>query len=153
MVDFTRTETQEQLVQTARDFGREVLQPAEIAIDANPDPDEAFESKAFKAAMAKAFELGFHKMSLPESVGGLGLDASTTGMVWEELARWGVGFAASLMAGSVVPQLVSFAAGHNKHGDSVFLIEPADEISAIGAKHAGILDASGWGDRVQAWNV
>ena len=29
-------------------------------------------------------------------------------MVWEELSRWGPGFAASLMPGAVVPQLLCF---------------------------------------------
>ncbi len=53
-------------------------------------------------------------MALPEALGGLGLDPQTTGMVWEELARWGAGFAATLMPGAVVPQLISFLAPDNK---------------------------------------
>jgi alkylation response protein AidB-like acyl-CoA dehydrogenase len=114
MIDFSRTEDQQQFVKTAREFGREVLRPAEVAMDANPDPDAAFNSDIYWNTLAMAFELGFHKMSLPESHGGLGLDPVSSGMVWEELARWGTGFTAGLMAGSVVPQLVGFAAGHNK---------------------------------------
>jgi alkylation response protein AidB-like acyl-CoA dehydrogenase len=58
--------------------------------------------------MRQFFELGFNRMALPEAFGGLGLDPQTTGMVWEEIARWGPGFAASLMPGAVVPQLLSF---------------------------------------------
>ena len=114
LVSFATNETQQMMVRTAREFGREVLGPAEIALDRIADPEEAFASDLFWDTMGQAFELGFHKMGLKEEHGGLGLDQSTTGMVWEELARHGVGFAASLMAGSVVPQLVAFLAADNK---------------------------------------
>jgi alkylation response protein AidB-like acyl-CoA dehydrogenase len=113
MIDFSLTETQKLLVDTAREFGRDVLEPAEIAIDRMP-ADQAFGSDAYRRAMAGAFELGFHKMTLPEESGGLGLDPQTTGLVWEELARHGVGFAAGLIAGSVVPGLISFLAPHDR---------------------------------------
>lgn len=114
MIDFTIDDTQQQLVKTARDFGREVLKPAEIALDKMSDPDEAFDSPIFHDLMAQAFSLGFHKMGLREDMGGLGLDPSTTGLIWEELARWGAGFTAGLMAGGVVPGLVAFLAAGNK---------------------------------------
>lgn len=112
MIDFSWTETQKHLVGTAREFGREVLEPAEIAVDRKP-ADQAFQSAEYRSAMASAFELGFHKMTLPEQSGGLGLDPQTTGLVWEELARYGVGFTAGLIAGSVVPGLISFLAPLN----------------------------------------
>ena len=114
MVDFARTETQQQLVDTAREYGREVLQPAEIALDRVPDPNEVFSRGLFWDALSKAFRLGFHKMGLPENFGGLGLDPSTTGMIWEELARYGAGFTASLLAGAVVQQLIGILAPHNR---------------------------------------
>ena len=113
MIDFSLTETQRSIVDAARDFGRDVLEPAEIAVDRKP-ADQAFESREYRSAMASAFELGFHKMTLPEASGGLGFDPQTTGLVWEELARYGVGLAAGLMAGSVVPGLISFLAPQNK---------------------------------------
>jgi alkylation response protein AidB-like acyl-CoA dehydrogenase len=53
-------------------------------------------------------------MGLPENFGGLGLDPSTTGMIWEELARYGAGFTASLLAGAVVQQLIGILAPHNR---------------------------------------
>ena len=114
MIDFARTETQQQLVDTAREYGREVLQPAEIALDRVPDPNEVFSRGLFWDALSKAFRLGFHKMGLPENFGGLGLDPSTTGMIWEELARYGAGFTASLLAGAVVQQLIGILAPHNR---------------------------------------
>jgi alkylation response protein AidB-like acyl-CoA dehydrogenase len=113
-MDFTIDSTQEQIVNTARDFGREVLNPAEITLDRLSDPAEIFVHPLWKDAMRQAFELGFHKMTLREEFGGLGLDPITVGMVWEELARWGVGFSASLIASSVVPGLVSFLAADNQ---------------------------------------
>lgn len=113
MIDFSLTDTQKEIVATAREFGRGVLEPAEIAIDRMPS-SEAFTSAEYRQAMAGAFELGFHKMTLSEDVGGLGLDAQTVGLVWEELARHGVGLTAGLVAGSVVPALIAFLAGHDK---------------------------------------
>jgi alkylation response protein AidB-like acyl-CoA dehydrogenase len=108
MVDFERTDTQEQMVGAAREFGRGVVAPAEVELDRIADPEELFGSERYWSVMSQCFELGFNRMALPEAFGGLGLDPQTTGMVWEELARWGPGFAASLMPGAVVPQLLSF---------------------------------------------
>ena len=112
MVDFDLNDTQKQIIASAREFGREVLYPAEIKLDKIADPNETFESKLFWDVLGQAFELGFHKMALPEEFGGLGLDAQTTGMVWEEMARWAPGIAATLIPGGVVPQLISFLARH-----------------------------------------
>ncbi len=114
MADFSLSSTQTELVQTAREFAADVLGPAEITLDRMHDPSAAFASTVFHEAMAGAFELGFHKTTLPENVGGLALDPTTTGMIWEELARYGVGLTAGLMAGSVVPGLVCFLASHNR---------------------------------------
>jgi alkylation response protein AidB-like acyl-CoA dehydrogenase len=108
MVDFKPTDTQEQIVATAREFGMGVVAPAENELDRIADPEEVFASDLFWRVMSQFFELGFNRMALPEAFGGLGFDPQTTGMVWEELARWGPGFAASLMPGAVVPQLLSF---------------------------------------------
>jgi len=113
MIDFQPTDTQKQIVETARKFGKEVLQPAEIELDQIADPEEAFNSDLFWNVMGQAFELGFPMMTIPEEHGGLELDNSTTGMVWEELARWGSGITASLVAASVVPQLINHLAPMN----------------------------------------
>jgi alkylation response protein AidB-like acyl-CoA dehydrogenase len=114
VIDFEQTEIQRQLVQTARDFGDEVLRPAEIRLDQTADPEEVFRSDLFWDVMGQAFRLGFHKMGLAEDFGGLGLDPSTTGMIWEELGRHGVGFAASLLPGAAVQQLIALLAPDNK---------------------------------------
>lgn len=110
MVDFELTKTQKQIIGAAKEFGRDVIHPAEVELDRIADPKAVFDSDLFWNVMAQAFELGFSKMALPEEVGGMGLDAQTTGMVWEEIARWGPGFATSLIPGAVVPQLITFLA-------------------------------------------
>jgi len=114
MIDFELTETQRHIVETAREFGQEVLKPAEIELDKIADPEEVFKSDLFWKVMAQAFELGFPKMAIPEEHGGLGLDAQTIGLVWEELSRWGAGFVAGLIPSSVAPQLILFLAPDNK---------------------------------------
>lgn len=108
MVDFEWTDTQKQIVATAHEFGSGVVAAAEAELDRVADPEEVFSSELYWSVMSQFFELGFNRMALPEAFGGLGLDPQTTGMVWEEIARWGPGFAASLMPGAVVPQLLSF---------------------------------------------
>lgn len=113
-MDFSLNDTQKKVVGLAREFGREVLFNAEIKLDRMSDSGEAAKSPLFWGALSQAFELGFSRMAIPEHLGGLGLDPQTTGMVWEELARWGPGFAATLMPGAVVPQLVSLLAGNNQ---------------------------------------
>ncbi|MBU1712770.1 MAG: acyl-CoA dehydrogenase family protein, partial [Proteobacteria bacterium] len=88
MVDFELSKPQKQIVEAARDFGKNILLPAETELDKIPDPQAVFTSDRFRAVIAQAFELGFSKMALPEKFGGMGLDPQTTGMVWEEIARW-----------------------------------------------------------------
>jgi alkylation response protein AidB-like acyl-CoA dehydrogenase len=114
MVDFSITESQEQVVGTANEFGRDVLGRAEVELDRIADPEEVFKSALFWDVMKQAYALGFHKMALPEKHGGLGLDPQTTGMIWEALGRWGPGFAASLIPASITPQLIAFLAPENK---------------------------------------
>jgi len=138
MVDFEITEAQRQIVATARDFGKEILQPAETQLDLLQDPEKVFKSELFWKAMNQAYQLGFHKMALPEKFGGLGLDPQTTGMVWEELARWGPGFSASLSSGSVAYQLIAFLASGNQELVEKYLVpfcnkDQADLISAWGS--------------------
>ena len=113
MIDFTLDPTQQQLLETARKFGRDVVAPAEIALDKIGEPQVAFADPAYWNVLAQACDLGFHKMGIMEEYGGLGLDAQTIGLVWEELAYHGAGFTASLIASSVAQQLITVMAPHN----------------------------------------
>ncbi len=152
MVDFSQDETQLQIISTAREFGREVLQPAEIELDKIGEPDAVFESELFWNTLGQAFELGFHKMGLAENFGGLGLDPSTTGMVWEELGRYGSGFAATLLPGAAVLQLIAlFAPGNRELVDRYVLPYAEDttgrQISAWGSSEPNVgSDGSNYND-------
>jgi len=129
MVDFEPSKSQKQIVAAARDFGKNVLLPAETELDKISDPHAVFTSDRFWAVIAQAFELGFSKMALPEKFGGMGLDPQTTGMVWEEIARWGPGFAATLIPGGIVPQLISFLAPDNRELVDKFVIPYCEDNS------------------------
>ncbi len=143
MVDFGQTDIQRQFIRTARDFGREVLRPAEAELDQIADPDEVFRSDRFWDVMGWAFQLGFHKMGLGEEVGGLGLDPNTTGMIWEELGRYGPGFAASLLPGAAVQQLIALLAPQNKELVERYVLPYAEDttgrkISAWGSSEPDV---------------
>jgi len=112
VIDFSLTEEQAAIQKMARDFAREVVRSAETELDRMADPDAAFASPHFRDTLARAYELGFHKMGIAEEHGGLGLDPVTRGVVWEELAAGGAGIAATLLAASVAPAFLSVLAPH-----------------------------------------
>ena len=149
MIDFELEETQRTLVQTAREFGEQVMRPAELKLDKMASQDQIFESDLYWSVMKQAFELGFHKMSLMEMFGGLGLDASTIGMVWEELARWGVGDGVYLVLPLLGPSTLRDAAALpvDWEGDPVLVHTPVDErnaltVTRVVARRADLLGAS-----------
>ena len=143
MIDFEPTETQRQMVDTAQKYGRDVVQGAEVELDRMADPTDVFESKAYWNVMDQAFALGFPKMGIREEFGGLGMDPLTTGMVWEEIGRWGVGFAASLISCSVAQQLITFLVPDNKGLIEQYVVpfcqdEKAAHISAWGSSEPDV---------------
>lgn len=113
MISFELTDTQNQMIDTVRRFRQDVVKGAETELDKIADPKDVFSSETYKNVMQQAYELGINRMAIAEEYGGLGLDGQTTGMVWEELARDGVGFAAGLIAGSIVPHLITHIASEN----------------------------------------
>lgn len=114
MIDFAPTKDQKELAALAKKFAKEVIRPAEVELDRMADPEAAFKSETFKKVMKQACELGFNKMTIREDLGGLGLDAQTTGLIWEELAVGGVGITGALLACPVVPLFVSTLAPGRK---------------------------------------
>ncbi|MCF8081929.1 MAG: acyl-CoA dehydrogenase family protein [Deltaproteobacteria bacterium] len=110
MIELSLTEEQQEIQALARRFAREVIRPAEIALDKMADPETVFDSPIFRKTLKKAYTLGFHKMGIREDLGGLGLDPVTTGLVWEELAVGGVGITATLLAAPVAPLFLSVLA-------------------------------------------
>jgi alkylation response protein AidB-like acyl-CoA dehydrogenase len=152
MIDFEQSDVQRQLIDTAGQFGREVMQPAEIELDRVSDPEKVFRSDLFWGVMSQAFIVGFHKMGLTEAFGGLGLDPSTTGMIWEELGRYGAGFAASLLPGAAVQQLIALLAPDNKELVERYVIPYSEDktgkrISAWGSSEPNVgSDGSNYDD-------
>ncbi len=114
MIDLKPTKDQRELQMLARKFAREVIRPAEMELDKMADPEAAFESEHYKNTMAKAYELGFHKMGIKEEFGGLGLDPQTMGLIWEELAVGGIGITGTLLAAPVVPLFISVLTPNRK---------------------------------------
>lgn len=122
MIDFELTEIQKEFVESAKRFATNVVLPAEIALDQMSDVSTMFKSEAFKNVMRQAFELGFHKMTLAEKYGGLGLDPITVGLVWEEIASKGPGIASTLISASTVPAVITFIAANNQDLIDEFVI-------------------------------
>ena len=110
MIDLSPTEEQQEIQALARRFAREVIRPAEVALDKMADPEAVFHSPLFRDTLKQAYALGFHKMGIREDLGGLGLDPMTTALVWEELAVGGIGITATLLAAPVAPLFLSVLA-------------------------------------------
>lgn len=130
MIDFELDETQRQMIDAAKKFGQKTLRPAEQELDRVADPIEVFRDGPYWDTMNQAFELGFHKMSFPEHVGGLNLDPITNGMVWEELGYYGAGFASSLMSCAVAQRLITFLTPDNQELIDKFVVPFCSENSA-----------------------
>lgn len=96
-MDFGIPEDFAQPVGLARDFAREVLRPAEEAIDRIADPVEAFTSDVHREVTRKMYELDMHKLGLPVEMGGLGIPAMARFMIDEEIAFGGAGLASQLL--------------------------------------------------------
>jgi len=114
LIDFTLSDEQRELQASARRFAREVIRPAELALDRVADPDAVYTDARFTDTLRAAYELGFHKMGIAEKHGGLGLGPAMTGLIWEELAAGGVGFAATLLSAPVLPLFLCVLAPHRK---------------------------------------
>lgn len=79
---------QRDLVGMAHDFCEKEVKPHA----AQWDRDGIFPLETYK----KAMEIGFHCLEIPEEFGGGGLDYITVAAVYEELAKYDLGFATSL---------------------------------------------------------
>lgn len=97
MIGFELPDEIRDVQKLARDFARNELRPAEEAIDRITDPAEAFQSQEFKKIVARLYEMGFHKLTFPEEVGGLGLPQFASYVVLEELAAGGPGLASHIL--------------------------------------------------------
>jgi len=105
MVSFELTPEQKEIQQAAHKFAEEVIRPAERELDLLPNPEDVFKSDLFWEVLRKAYELGYHRMGIPEEMGGLHkgtMDDQITGLiVGEEFAWGGLGFALAILVNSV----------------------------------------------------
>lgn len=87
------TKSQIQLKHSVREFAQEVLKPAGRALDALSDPAQvAHSGSLFWECMKKMRELDYHKVFIPEAVGGMGLSPIELHIFYEELSVASVGF-------------------------------------------------------------
>jgi len=113
MVDFALPEEVEKIRDMTREFARQEVRPAGIALDRMPNPEEAYTSDTMRRVLARAYEVGFHKMNLPKEVGGLGAPPMTGIVVQEELAVGDAGLASHFL---VAPMIAGMAAsGRDRH--------------------------------------
>lgn len=70
----------------AKKFLEEVWRPAAIELDKLPDPlDVVAEKSTLWGVLNKTWELGYHKMAFPRSLGGMELDALGIALISEEM--------------------------------------------------------------------
>ena len=70
----------------AKKFLAEVWRPAAIELDKLPDPlDVIAERSALWDVLNKTWELGYHKMAFPKSLGGMELDTLSLALIGEEM--------------------------------------------------------------------
>ncbi|MBI2890247.1 MAG: acyl-CoA/acyl-ACP dehydrogenase [Nitrospirae bacterium] len=103
MINFELTDAQLALVAQAHEFARDVLRPAELELDRVADPEAVFTSKRFRDVVRETYRLGYHKMSFPTHMGGLGMDQVTIHLITEELLWGAPGIAQGIFVGGFVP--------------------------------------------------
>ncbi len=113
MVDFALPDEVEKIRDMTREFAKKELRPAAAELDLIQDPEEAYTSDTMRRILSRAYEIGFHKMTLGADVGGLGAPAMTGTIVQEELAVGDAGIASHLL---VAPMIAGSAVvGKDRH--------------------------------------
>jgi len=111
MADFSYTEEQQALVQTARDFVRKEIVPVAGHLD---------ETGTFPREICeKAFALGLMNCEIPEAYGGLGLSCLTHCLVLEEISYGCTGINTTL-AGNMLGAMPVILAGSEEQRRKLF---------------------------------
>jgi len=105
-LEATLNDEQKAMVATARKFAREVLRPAGIALDKLGPDAVARKGSVLWDVYRKYHELGFHKLIIPKTLGGLEIDPLTWILILEELGYGDAGLCESLVC-SLVPFLLT----------------------------------------------
>ncbi|MFN8104043.1 MAG: acyl-CoA dehydrogenase family protein [Acidimicrobiia bacterium] len=107
MIGFDLPEDIADVQALARDFVTKELHEAEAAVDRIADPEAAYTSPEIKNVLARMYEMGFHKLTLPEEIGGLGLPGFAGSVVLEELAVGGPGLASHMLVAPIAPYMIN----------------------------------------------
>ena len=94
-IDFTLSDAQKNVQQTARDFAQNVLAPVVREADAEPDPLRAFQKT--KPAYVEAYKRGIAFGMLPKQYGGGGLTNVELILAAEEICAVDPGFACTIL--------------------------------------------------------
>lgn len=112
-IDFTLSETQVALKNSARDFAKRYLEPVKYKFDEIADPWEAFlASREVYREMAHA---GFTKSFIPTEYGGLGFSMVDLALASEELARVEISVPSTLLCtGLGLQPVIQYGTGAQK---------------------------------------
>jgi len=90
-------------------FAAEVVRPASLELDAMPDPDQVIEAgSVYWDVFRKWYELGYHRSSLPESLGGTPISPLARHILVEELGWGAADFAVGLGVASFPYSFAAF---------------------------------------------
>ena len=94
-LDTTLNDEQKAIRKAARKFFSEVWRPAAIELDRMATPEEVIrEDSVLWEVFRKSNELGYHKMSAPEEIGGMGMaDPLISAIINEEMGYASPGLA------------------------------------------------------------
>lgn len=113
MIDFTMTEQQIAMKDTARKFAQSELKPLVKELEHLFDPWECF--RRTRDVYRKAAQLGLTRGFIPEEYGGLGLGTLDYAVAAEELAKVDLGVPATILAnGLALAPLIYFGSKEQK---------------------------------------
>ena len=106
----TRLTEEETAIKTeVHRFASEVIRPASLELDAMPDPDQVIEAgSVYWDVFRKWYELGYHRSSLPESLGGTPISPLARHILTEELGWGAADFAVGLGVASFPYSFAAF---------------------------------------------
>jgi len=106
----TRLTAEESALKTeVHRFAAEVMRPASLELDAMPDPDQVIEAgSVYWDVFRKWYELGYHRSSLPESLGGTPISPLARHILVEELGWGAADFAVGLGVASFPYSFAAF---------------------------------------------
>ena len=103
MLDFSLTEEQKTLKETAKKFAQKKIRPIVKELDRNPDPVTSFPWEVVK----EGNKLGFGKLLIPKKYGGYGGSLFDYAILLEELAYGDTGIAHVFMNNNSLGQIIA----------------------------------------------